>query len=184
MTISERFTHSLRLALCTLALGAGANAAAAESTLPYTYVDVDVISVDAGGGSQSGIGLDGSYSFNDMFYGIASYSDVDTTSSLGVGAGLRGALGQNLHIFGELQFVSVDFGAGSDTGFDLGGGLRGMMTSSLELFGRVDHVDIGGGTDDSLTVGGVYYFDKFGVNFGYTSNDGADSIAVGARFTF
>jgi hypothetical protein len=176
-----RALRALTAALAFCALAASADPA---TTLPYTYLDVDLITIDAGGGSQSGIGVDGSYAFNSQFYGVAAISDVDTVTSIGVGAGLHGSLSENLHIFGELSVLSVDTGGGSDTGFALGGGLRGSPAARLELFGRVDHVDIGAGSDESLTVGGVYYFDRVGVNLGFTSNDGADSMALGVRFTF
>lgn len=175
----------MRLALCALALASGAAfAAEGSSSLPYTYVDVDLVSVDAGGGSESGIGLDGSYSFNDLWYGVASLSDVDTVTAFGVGAGLRADLSPKLHVFGDLRIISVDAGGGSDTGFQLGGGLRGMAAPALELYGRIDHVDIFNGSDDSLTVGGVYYFDAVGVQASFTSNDSADAIAIGVRFSF
>jgi hypothetical protein len=178
----DLFTTALRPTLCAFALCAGASLAA--ESLPYNYVDVNLISVDSGGGSETGFGVDGSYSFNDMFYGIAQISDVDSTTTFGAGAGLRAALSPKMHIFGELSLLSVDFGAGSETGFALGGGLRGMVTPSLELLGRIDHVDFDAGSDQSLTVGGVYYFDRVGVGIGFTSNDGADTLTAGVRFTF
>lgn len=172
--------------LAILAFALGSTAAFAAPEIPYDYVDVELLSVDAGAGSESGVSIDGSMSFTDMFYGVAALSDVDTTTSLGVGAGLRGAISPKLHAFGELLIINVDAGgpAGSDTGFQLGGGLRGMVATSLELYGRIDHVDVFNGSDDALTVGGVYYFDRIGVSAAFTSNDSADAVAVGVRFTF
>ncbi len=186
MTIStlHRLERAARLAFSTLALGAGVSLAAPATTLPYSFIDVDLVSVDTGGGSETGISVDGSLGFTDMFYGVASISDIDTLTTISVGGGLHGALGPRLHIFGELQFLSMDAGAASDTGYILSGGLRGEATSQLELYGRIDHVDIFGGTDDSLTIGGVYYFDRIGIGASFTSNDTADAVSIGLRFTF
>jgi hypothetical protein len=178
----DLINNALRPTLCALALCAGASLAA--ESLPYTYLDVNLISVDSGGGSESGIGVDGSYSFNDTFYGVAQLSDVDSVTTFGAGAGLRTSLTPKMDIFGELQVLSVDFGGGSETGFSLGGGLRGMVTPALELIGRIDHVDFDAGSDQSITFGGVYYFDRVGVGVGFTSNDGADTLTAGVRFSF
>lgn len=177
-----RYLDLIRLPLIALALSAGASLA--DTPLPYDYIDVDFVSVDAGGGNQTGLSLDGSLSLSDMFYGVASISDVDPVTSIAVGLGLHGALGQNLHVIGELQFLSLDAGAASDTGFMLSGGLRGAATPNLELFGRVDRIDIFGGTDNSVTVGGVYYLNSVGLQAAFTSNDNADAVSLGVRFSF
>jgi len=180
----RRLVRAAQLALPMLALSAGASLAAPATALPYNYIDIDLVSVDSGDGSDSGLSVDGSYAFSDMFYGVASISDIDPVTTLSAGAGLHGALAPRLHIFGELQFLSVDAGAGSDTGYMLSGGLRGEATPQLELYGRVDHIDIFGGTDDSLTIGGVFYLDAVGIQAAFTSNDTADAVSVGVRFSF
>lgn len=180
----RRFARALRFALPMLAFGAVAGFAAPATTLPYSYIDVDLVSVDSGGGSESGLSVDGSLALGEMLYGVASISDIDTVTSISAGMGLHGALSPRLHIFGELQLLSVDAGGASDTGFVLSGGLRGEATPQLELYGRVDHVDIFGGTDDSLTIGGVYYFDRVGIGAAFTSNDNADALSIGLRFSF
>lgn len=174
--------HLLRLSLIALALSAGASQAA--TPLPYNYIDVDLVTVDYGGGSETGFGVDGSLTLSDMFYAVASISDVDPVTSMSVGLGLHGALGQRLHAFGALRFLSVDAGAASDTGLILRGGLRGEVTPVFELYGQVDHVDVFGSADDSVTLGGYYYFSRVAIGAAYTSNDSADYTAVGLRFSF
>lgn len=170
----------LRSTLCALALCS----TTAFAALPYSYLDIDFVSVDSGGGSETGLSLDGSLALGEMLYGVASISDIDPTTTMSIGFGLHGELSRNLHIFGELQFLSIDAGPVDDTGYVLSGGLRGAPTPDLELFGRVDHIDIFNGTDDSLTVGGVYYFNSVGLQAAFTSNDNADAVSLGVRFSF
>jgi hypothetical protein len=172
--------QSLRSALCAAALCAG-TAAAAPEPIPWTYLDVELISVDAGPGDETGFGVDGSYAFDDLFYGVAGISDVDTTTSLSIGAGLRGELGPKVHAFGELLLITLDAGGIDDTGYEIGIGLRGLAAQKLELFARVDHVDFGTVSDQALTVGAVRYFDRFGISAAFTSNDSADAFAIGIR---
>jgi hypothetical protein len=167
-----------------LALVAAAPFAASADDISYSHFDLAYISVDAGAATADGFALDLSYGFNDSFYGVFGYGDVNGTSTINAGAGWHMGLSDSTDFFAELAFLSVDAGAFSDDGYRAGIGLRGMVGDGFELNGRVDMVDIGGVSDTGFTVGGVYYFEQFGVFADFSSENNVDAFMLGARFTF
>lgn len=152
--------------------------------LSYSHVDLGYVSADAGGATVDGISLDLSYRFSDPWYGVLGYADVEDSSTLRIGGGWRTPLRQDFDLFVEAALLSVEYGPFSDDGFMAGVGLRAMVSPAVELNGRVDMVDVGGGSDSSLTVGGVYHLEKVGFIAEFSSDDAADAILFGVRIKF
>lgn len=179
------------IAAAVAALVLPAAAAAVEpSTLSYTYGQfgyADTTFDFPGDPGADGFALEGSYQFTDMFFGVASYSDLSGDadfSTLAIGAGAAIGLAPSTDGYATLSFVDVDFGLGSDDGLALEFGVRHMLNEQVELFGNLQYVDIAE-SETGFEIGGRYWFQKnFGASLSYETFDGDNTILIAGRYNF
>ena len=159
-----------------------------EGGFVNTELDLGPLDVDG-----DGIGIKGSYAFNDRFHGFATYAtqdfdfDVDA-NQFEIGGGYNWDLSPNIQAVGTLAFVSAEVESGpvsvDDDGFGVGAGLRGRPAPKVEVEGGVDYVDL----DDSNTsfrIDGRYYFnDIWAAGGGISFDDDATSWRIGVRAEF
>jgi hypothetical protein len=148
-----------------LALGYAGSALAADG-FSYNNIEASYVSLDLKGtnADADGLGLSGSYGFNEMLNVFGGYenADVDGPGSikhLNLGLGLHWALNPNLDLTSGLSYESVDTGPNA-SGYGLAAGLRGRLGESFELTGGVKYYDLNKGwkSQTTFTVGGRYYF--------------------------
>jgi long-subunit fatty acid transport protein len=178
----------LAIALSTAALSAQA------ADLDYNTVQATYKSVDFDGTNLDGFGVNGSFKFNDSFYGIVGYDKVSKNSAdlseTAVGFGFRHAINDKTDWVNELSYVRNDIEGFSDNGYRIATGVRSMVSDKVELSGKVNYTDVADiGKGFGVNLGGVYHVnDSFGITVGYDYSDrdgfDYDSWNVGARFSF
>ncbi len=187
----------MKRTLLALALSAAAISAQA-SDINYNYVQGNYGEIDIDGAKLDGFGIEGSYKFNDNFYGFAGYDKFDkngaSLSESNLGFGYAKSISDKTDWISELSFVrnSVDIGFGnfSDNGYRVATGLRGMVSDKVELNGKVSYTDVGDfGNGFGAGVGAVFHVnDSFGLTAGYdyADRDSTDFNGwnVGARLSF
>jgi hypothetical protein len=153
------------------------------------YVDIDVDAGAFGSASESGFGLEGSYSINDMFHVGFDYSSVDGLDQTSFGFGYHREMGSAANFYADLAWEQIDVdGFGDDDGYSIELGLRGMVGANFELQGYVGQIDVGG-SETFFGVAGRYFFnDNMAIGLGYENMDsfGIDvtTLELGFRYNF
>lgn len=164
--------RTISTAALIAALGVGfATPALSRNDVSYSflelgYVDTELDNLHADG---DGFTLRGSYAFNDLFHGFASYTDADydfgiSAEQFEVGGGLRFALTPKLDLVTTLSYLDVNIDLpgrrnANDDAIALAAGLRSRVSQALELRGEVKHFNYDKGDNDTaLGFGARYYF--------------------------
>ena len=167
---------------------------AAMADVNYNFVELDYIMADDDDADADAIRLKGSLEFGGGVYGLLEYgtqdNDIDTIS-LGVGYGYTVADGTDIYGALSVEHIEPDVIDG-ETGFGVRAGVRSLIIPELELRGGIRHVDNDFFMDDDPTLLelGVQYLPipQVGIVAEYWadvgSDDGHDSILVGARYNF
>lgn len=178
-----------------LALMLSAAAVSAQaSDLDYNFVQGSYKTVDLEGADLDGFGVNGSFKFNDSFYGIVGYDKVNDSgvdlSETAVGLGFRHAISDKTDWVSELSYVRNDLEGFADNGYRIATGVRGMVSDKVELNGKVNYTDVSDfGKGFGVSVGSVFHVnDSFGITLGYDFSDrddfDYDGWNLGARFSF
>jgi hypothetical protein len=168
------------------ALALGVVSAPVLADFSYSNVEASYLSIDppGAGGSEDGIGLTGSYEFNENFSAFGGYEDVSDLEHLFVGVGLNWSLSDNLDLTSGLSYEDFD----PASGFGLGLGLRGRLGESFEVTGGVKYIDLNKGVDGqtTFTIGGRYYFTpNFAAGVDYSDlDDLGNGWRVALRYDF
>lgn len=170
--------------------------AAAES-FDYTYIEAGYVSTELDVGpldvDGNGLGVRGSYAFNDSWYGFAGIADqefdfdVDGTQ-FNAGVGWHNALSDTVDLLAEASWVSVEldsgFASADEDGFGLGLGVRAHAWENVQLEAGINYVDLDD-SDTSLDVAGRYYLTQaVAVGLGLTFSDDATGWNLGFRAEF
>lgn len=182
---------ALVLALSTIAISAQA------SELDYNYAQASYVGADIDGTSLDGFGLNGSFKFNDDFYGIAGYQQTSKgsveLSEFDFGLGFRKNIHEGTDWVSELSWIRNTFDYGpystSNNGYRIATGVRSMVSEQFELNGKINYTNVSNfGNGFGVGVGGVYHFnDTFGVGIGFDYADrdtNLNSWNIGARLNF
>lgn len=190
-----------------LALALSASVMAKTPAPNFDFVEVGYIQLDID--DSTGIDLDGytieaSKSFaNDFFISGNYYSVGDSPGGfdfdfegMELNLGYQYGMTKSTSLYGSLDYYDLTVtgpffnGNGivsretSDDRFGVTAGVRSFLTDNIELDAAVSYID----ADDSeinLTVGAQYYINKnFSLGARYRDLDGADSLAVTARYNF
>jgi len=154
-----------------------------DNGIKYNFAEIRFVDVDGGDGIEIG----GSYRFNEQFYGIASYQDLDVRGSsvdfLEIGGGFI-IPNKKIDFAAEVTLIDADLGGRSENGFSLAAGGRGYATPEVELRAFVRHVDIVN-SDTFIELGGDYFLGE-NLSLGATLelNSDADTLTFGGRYYF
>ena len=139
--------------------------------------------VTVGGGSVDGFGIGGSFGVSDYLHVVASWADVEDSTSyaLGVGYHTEG----DTSLFAELSYINVDAGSFSDDGYGLDFGAR-SRSANFEFDFGISFVDFSSSdVDTSFFAGGAYYVnDNFAIGFDVAFSEDASGYGVFARYDF
>ena len=190
----------MKRALFALALAAALPLSAqAADGIKYSYVEGGYRSSDFLNETFHGFGIAGSYSFNDSWYGSASYDkvsqrgiDLDRTY---VNIGWHRAVSAKADFLAELGYARFGVAAGSigsdhAHGYRVGAGFRGMLAPKFEGSIKATYTDGGDFTGEfGVGVGAIYHVnDMWGItaNYDHDKFDGEafNTWGVGVRASF
>jgi Ax21 family sulfation-dependent quorum factor len=184
----------MKMKLFALAMAAALplSAQAEESDLSYTHVEADYINLDHG---TDGWGVRGSVAIGDSgFYGLGSYSQVNTdnisghsnTNSNELGVGYHHAVADKTDLIGELAYRNADNGSSNIDGARASVGVRSALAEHVEGFVKANYYDASDYHGDVTgTVGGQYKFTKtWGATAEAELGNGNQAYLLGVRASF
>ena len=190
----------MKLALIALALAAALPLSAQAGELNYNYVQGGYVNSHISGTNLPGWSLDGSVKFNDMFYGTASYRNVDKSGvqldESTVNFGFRHAMSDKADFIAEIGYINygLDYGSSSANvdGYRVAGGFRGFLGEKFEGTVKINYTDVNGDGSSSSEFGGgvsgTYHInDTWGITGSYDSTKLGDTIStwgLGVRASF
>ena len=182
----------LKRFLLPLVMLCAAPLAAQAADFDYSYLEGGYASVNPSGGGSSltGFEVDGSYQFMPNWHALAGYQHVSccgvSQNTLDAGAGWNTGLADNVDLYIDGQFLSVDATrAGTHTGWAAEGGIRAALAEKFELDGFVNHSDVNSDTENTLGVRGLFAIDKYWHLFAsYSNNSDFDTFLLGVRYNF
>ncbi len=191
----------MKRALIALALAAALPLSAQAGELNYNYVQAGYANSHISGTNFAGWGVEGSVKFNDMFYGSASYRNVDKSGvsldESNVNLGFRHAVSDKADFIAEIGYINygLDFGGGSSgniDGYRVAGGFRGFLGEKFEGTVKLNYTDVNGNGGSSSEFGGgvsgTYHInDTWGITASYDSTKLGETIStwgLGVRASF
>lgn len=190
----------MKRALIALALAAALPLSAQAGELNYNYVQASYLNSHFVGESFPGYGLEGSVKFNDMFYGSASYRNVDKSGlsldESSVNVGYRHAASDKADFIAEIGYINygVDYGFGNDNadGYRVAAGFRGFIADKFEGTIKINYTDVDGDAGSSSEFGGgvsaTYHInDTWGITGSFDTIKLGDTIntwGLGVRASF
>lgn len=178
--------------------------ALAVDELNYSYVEAGYLigEVESSGQDVDFTRLGGTASYelteNFALFGTGFTGEVETTDigaprdidtrNLSAGLIAHFPLSKKMDLIVPMAIAYARARAGSniqsDTGYSIAIGVRALVTEYIELAGALQHVDI---DDEEQSVTGSVRFhvnDIISVSLSGTAGEDADSLGVGARFSF
>lgn len=155
-----------------------------DNGIEYTFGEVRYVDVDGGDGIEIG----GSFRFNEQFYGIAGFQDLDgggvSVELFEFGGGIIFPV-EKMDFVGEISLINADVPGDSDTGLALTGGVRSFITPELEGRVNVRYEDLFDDSDTFIEFGGDYFL-AANLSIGATLElaSEADRFTLGGRFYF
>lgn len=190
----------MKRTLIALALAAALPLSAQAGELNYNYVQGGYVNSHISGTNLPGWSLDGSVKFNDMFYGTASYRNVDKSGvqldESTVNFGFRHAMSDKADFIAEIGYINygLDYGSSSANvdGYRVAGGFRGFLGEKFEGTVKINYTDVNGDGSSSSEFGGgvsgTYHInDTWGITGSYDSTKLGDTIStwgLGVRASF
>ena len=191
----------MKRALIALALAAALPLSAQAGELNYNYVQASYLNSHFAGEDFPGWGLEGSVKFNDMFYGSASYRNVDKSGvsldESNINLGYRHAVSDKADFIAEIGYINygVDlgsFGNAKVDGYRVAGGFRGFLGEKFEGTIKLNYTDVNGDGSSSSEFGGgvsgTYHINEtWGITGSYDSTKLGDTIStwgLGVRASF
>ena len=190
----------MKRALIALALAAALPLSAQAGELNYNYVQAGYANSHFVGEDFPGWSLDGSVKFNDMFYGTASYRNVDKSGvqldESTVNFGFRHAISDKADFIAELGYINYGLDIGSSSanvdGYRVAGGVRGFLSDKFEGTIKVNYTDVNGDGSSSSEFGGVvsgtYHInDTWGITASYDTTKLGETVntwGLGVRASF
>jgi hypothetical protein len=199
-----RTQKKMKRSLIALALSAVLPLSAQAGEIGYSYIEGGYNRADFSDGNADGYFLDGSFAFNENFYGAASYRKI-TNDDLGfdvsidettINLGYRQAMSDKADFIAEVGYVNLGFdadGLGSDSsdGYRVAAGFRGMLAPKFEgnikaYYTKVS--DLGDG-EFGARVGGVFHINQtWGIVASYDHtklfDEGINTWGLGVRASF
>lgn len=191
----------MKRSLIALALATILPISAQAGELNYNYVQASYLDSDFVGESFDGYGVEGSFAFNENFYGSVSYRNVDNGEfdigfdETALNLGWRRAMNDKADFIAEVGYVNVGVDVGSDSesadGYRVAAGFRGNFNPKFEGNIKVYYTNINDLGDGEFggRVGGVFNINKtWGIVGSYdTTKLGGETIdtwGLGVRASF
>lgn len=190
----------MKYSLIALALAAALPLSAQANDLSYSFIEGGYARSSVSSADASGFFVDGSFKFNDDFYGALSYRKVsDNGVSLDeklATLGYRHPMTATSDFIAELSYLNIgadagSFGSSDSNGYRVGAGFRGMLAPRFEgnIKGYYSKIKDFGGGKFGANVGGVFYINQtWGITGSYDHakllGENINTWSVGVRASF
>ena len=195
----------MKRSIIALALAAALPLSAQAGEIKYNYVEAGYNNADFLGDNGTGFYGEGSFAFNEKFYGTVSYRSA-TNDDLGidvsldetvVNLGYRMSTSDKVDFIAEVGYVNVgldieDIASDNADGYRVAAGFRGMLAPKFEASIKGYYTDLGGengGGEFGARVGGVFHINQtWGIVGSFDTTElGDESIntwGLGVRASF
>jgi len=153
----------MKRSIIALALAAALPLSAQAGEIKYNYVEAGYNNADFLGDNGTGFYGEGSFAFNEKFYGTVSYRSA-TNDDLGIDI----SLDDKVDFIAEVGYVNVgldieDIASDNADGYRVAAGFRGMLAPKFEASIKGYYTDLGGengGGEFGARVGGVFHINQ------------------------
>jgi hypothetical protein len=186
-SVTKRLPAMIFVTFSCLALASGAVLA---DEVPWTYVEGGYNNVDLDNLGDEGDGWFVGASFGMKhfhFFGRRVDSETDASVDLTTwyaGGGWHGLFGERTDVFGDLAYVSTEFGSASEDGYFARAGIRWRPIGFIELGASGRWQDLESDEDVVWEGNAIFYFWRIGIGVNYEKADEVETYNAFARFVF